>query len=278
MQKVRIALRGKAEILMGKKTMMRRCITKTENESYAELLPHLRGNVGLIFTHGDLLELVDLLETHKVAAPARVGAVAQDDVIIPKGITNMDAQKTSFFQALNIATKITKTLIEIVSDVHILKEGDRVGPSEAALLNMLGISPFTYGVDPIMVYEQGSTYSPDVLSIRPADVLAKFMSGVANVAAVSLALGMPNAASVPHMIVNGYKNVLSVALATDISFPQAEKAKAFLKDPSAFAVVAAPAAASGAPAAGGAAAAAKAPEPEPEPEEEEGMDGFSLFD
>jgi large subunit ribosomal protein LP0 len=54
------------------------------------------------------------------------------------------------------------------------------------------------------------------------------MAGIQNVAAVSLAIGYPTLAAVPHMLVNGYKNVLAVALATDITFKQAEKAKAFL--------------------------------------------------
>lgn len=36
--------------------------------------------------------------------------------------------------------------IEIVNDVNILKPGDKVGASEATLLNMLNISPFSYGL------------------------------------------------------------------------------------------------------------------------------------
>jgi large subunit ribosomal protein LP0 len=271
LQQVRIALRGRAEILMGKNTMMRKCIELSENEDWERLLPHFKGNVGLIFTNEDLVDIRNVLREYRMAAPARVGAIAQDDVIIPKGNTNMDAQKTSFFQALNITTKITKGSIEIVSDVTVLKEGDRVGPSEAALLNMLGISPFKYGVEPVMIYDSGSMYQPKVLDLTTQMILGKFMIGVSNVAAVSLACGLPNRASVPHMVINGYKNVLSVALATEISFPLAEKAKAFLADPSAF-VVAAPAAA-----AGGDAKAAE-PEPEAEESEEEEMDGFSLFD
>lgn len=46
---------------------------------------------------------------------------------------------------------------------------------------------------------------------------------MANVAAVSLAIGYPTAASVPHSIVNGFKNLLAVAVATDITFKEAEQ-------------------------------------------------------
>ena len=58
----------------------------------------------------------------------------------------MGPEKTSFFQALAIPTKITKGTIEIIKDVDIIKAGDRVGMSEATLLNMLKISPFSYGL------------------------------------------------------------------------------------------------------------------------------------
>lgn len=272
-QNVRIAMRGWAEVLCGKNTLMRRCIINTENPKYQSIVPHLKGNVAMIFTKESLTKVVDVLNEYRVNAPARVGAVCQDPIIIPSGPTGMDAQKTSFFQALNITTKIARGAIEIMSDVNLLNTGDRVGPSEAALLNMLGISPFKYGIEPVMVYDQGSLYSPDVLFITPEIVLGKFFAGVANVAAVSLALNRPNMVSVTHMLLNGYKNVLSVALATDISFPQAEKAKAYLADPSAFVVAAAPAAA-----AGGAAPAAAAAPPPPEEESDEEMDGFDLFD
>ncbi len=44
----------------------------------------------------------------KVGAPARVGLVAPNDVTIHAGNTGMDPSQTSFFQALNIPTKINK--------------------------------------------------------------------------------------------------------------------------------------------------------------------------
>lgn len=48
------------------------------------------------------------ISAFKVGAPARVGLVAPNDVTIPAGNTGMDPSQTSFFQALNIPTKINK--------------------------------------------------------------------------------------------------------------------------------------------------------------------------
>merc|ERR1712024_252835 len=151
------------------------------------------------------------------------------------------------------------------------KAGDRVGMSEATLLNMLKISPFTYGLVVQKVYDSGSVFDPEILDITDDDLKAKFMSGVAQVAALSLAISYPTIASVPHSVVNGMKNLLAVAAVTDITFKEAEMLKEFLDDPSKFAAAAAPAAAEAAPAA----AAAKVEEEE---EEEDDDMGFGLFD
>ena len=155
--------------------------------------------------------------------------------------------------------------------MQLLKEGDKVGLSEATLLNMLNISPFTYGLVVLQVYDQGTVFSPKILDITDDDLIKSFGQAVANIASVSLAIGYPTVASVPHSIMNGFKNLLAVAAITDVSFKEAETLKEYLKDPSKFAVAAAPAAAaSEAPK-----AAAKVEEPEEESDDDM---GFGLFD
>jgi large subunit ribosomal protein LP0 len=274
MQEIRIALRGKAVVLMGKNTMMRKAIRgyMEKNPDLERLLPHIKMNVGFVFTKEELITIRDLLLANKKAAPAKAGANAPVDVTIPAQNTGMGPEKTSFFQALQIPTKITKGTIEIIQDVPIIKVGDKVGASEATLLNMLKISPFTYGLLIQKVYDAGSIFDPEILDITDEDIKQKFMAGVANVAAVCLTINYPTIASVPHSIVNGMKNLLAVAAVTEISFKEAETLKEFLADPSKFAAAAPAAAASAAPA-----AAAAAKEPEPESEEDDDM-GFGLFD
>lgn len=65
--------------------------------------------------------------------------------------------------------------IEIINDVHILKEGDKVGASDATLLNMLNISPFNYGLLVEMVYDSGTIFEPRILDIKPEDLRVKFI-------------------------------------------------------------------------------------------------------
>jgi len=274
MQQIRMSMRGYGIVLMGKNTMMRKAIRghMNNNPDLERLLPHIKGNIGFVFTNGDLIEVRDKLLENKVAAPARAGAISPVDVIVPAQNTGLGPEKTSFFQALAIPTKISRGTIEIINDVKLLKPGDKVGASESTLLNMLKISPFTYGLEIQQVYDQGTVFSPEVLDITDDDIRAKFLEGVRNVASVCLQIGYPTVASVPHSIVNGFKNLLAIAAETDITFPEAEQMKAFLADPSAFAVAAPDAAEEEAPA-----AAEEAAKEESEEESDDDM-GFGLFD
>ncbi|RLN87921.1 hypothetical protein BBJ28_00009191 [Nothophytophthora sp. Chile5] len=275
MQQIRLVLRGRGEVLMGKNTLMRKAfhsfVKKNPGHPLENFIPMLKGNVGFVFTNEDLNEIREVLESNKVPAPARVGAIAPLDVIVPPGPTGADPGQTSFFQALQIATKIQKGQIEIVTEVLLTKKGEKVGNSEAALLQKLDILPFSYGLVLVQVYDNGSIFDPVVLDLTEADLCAKFVAGLRNVAAISLEIGFPTLASIPHSIANAFKDLVAIAVECEtFSFEKAEPFKAFLADPSAFAV-AAPA--------GGAAAPAEVKKEEKVEEEEEadlggGMDMF----
>lgn len=59
MQQIRMSLRGHAVVLMGKNTMMRKAIRGhlETNPALERLMPHIKGNVGFVFTKGDLVEV-----------------------------------------------------------------------------------------------------------------------------------------------------------------------------------------------------------------------------
>lgn len=276
MQQIRNSLRGHAIVLMGKNTMMRKALRGhlDKNPAVEKILPHLKGNVGLVFTKGDLTEVRDKINENQVAAPAKAGAMAPVDVSIPPQNTGLGPEKTSFFQALSIPTKISRGTIEILTEVKLVHANERVGASEATLLNMLKISPFSYGLQVQQVYDSGTIFSPEILDITNEDLCQRFMQGVMNIASLSLAIGYPTLASAPHSLINGFKNLLAVAAATDVTFKEAETVKEYLADPSKFAAMAVTAAPTSA-----APAEEKKEEKKEESEEEEDDDmGFGLFD
>ncbi|KAJ2489819.1 ribosomal protein P0 (A0) (L10E) [Coemansia sp. RSA 2050] len=273
----RRSLRGEAEVLMGKNTMVRRALKMLlpKNPQLESLLPFVRGNVGFVFTNNpDLKEVRDKIISNRVAAPARAGAIAPVDVFVPAGNTGMEPGQTSFFQALGIPTKIARGTIEITSDVHLVKIGDKVGASEATLLNKLNISPFTYGMSVVQIYDNGNTFSPAVLDITEEDLVKSVVAGITTIAAISLASNYLTLPAVPHLVINEFKKVLAISIATDYTIDAAKSIKELLDNPEAMAAAAAAASASSA-AAPATAAVSKAVEEEEESDEDM---GFGLFD
>jgi len=276
MHEIRGSLRSEAVVLMGKNTMVRRAIKGwiAENPEYERLLPHVKGNVGFVFTNGDLKTIRDKILSNKVAAPARAGAVAPADVYIPAGNTGMEPGKTSFFQALGVPTKIARGTIEITADLKLVEAGQKVGASETVLLNMLNISPFTYGMGISQVYDQGNTFPPNVLDIEESQLLKAFSSAIATIACISLAANFPTLPSVMHSVVNSYKKVLAVAIGTEYSWPEIDELKDRIANPDAYA--------SAAPVAAETTTEAAAPvaedKPESEAEDSDGSGFGGLFD
>jgi len=278
MHEIRQSLLGDAVVLMGKNTMVRRALKGfiNDNPEYERLLPHVKGNVGFIFTNGDLKATRDKILSNRVAAPARAGAVAPGDVYIPAGNTGMEPGKTSFFQALGVPTKIARGTIEITTDLKLVEAGAKVGASEATLLNMLNISPFTYGMKVQQVYEEGQSFSPDVLDIEESQLLKALSSAIATITTISLAANYPTLPSVIHSLINGYKKVISVALEVDYSWEAIDELKDRIANPDKYASAAPTAAAASTEAAAPAAAKEEEKEEEKEESDDEGFGG--LFD
>lgn len=226
----------------------------------------LRGNTGLIFSNGDLSEIKKVIDDLAREAPAKVGAVAPDEVWIRAGSTGLDPKQTSFFQQLQIQTKIVKTQIEIVADKKIITAGQKIEATHAALLDKLKIRPFHYKMGVKKVYEEGAIFGPDVLDITSEDILKSLKLSIANMASISMASGYITKPAVPHILANAFKNLAAVTFDSDYSFKQADKLKEAAKN----AVHVAPVAAAGG-------APAKAAAVEEKKEEEADVDMGGLF-
>merc|ERR1712071_448157 len=105
---------------------------------------------GFIFCHSTaaLQDARDSLAEFVVPAAAKAGVTAPKDVMIPAGPSGLEPSQTSFFQALNIPTKIVKGAIEITADFKICQ-----------------------------VYQDGAVFDAAVLDIDDAVLMTKFMTG-----------------------------------------------------------------------------------------------------
>jgi len=271
-----------AYMIMGKNTLMKAALTKANtkpeegDDDYEErkgtwkfsaniekIIAQLKGNTNIIFSNGDLGDVKSILDDEVRPSPAKAGMLAPDDVTIPKGPTGLDPKQTSFFQTLQIQTKIVKAQIEIVADKQVIVAGEKIDSTQAALLDKLKIYPFAYKMNVKKVLQDGSVFDAAVLELTTDSILAKFKKAVAVQAQFSLGAGYATSASVPHSLGNGFKNLVAVSAMTGYEFPQA---KVILE------------AAKNAPASGGGGAVAvEAPKEEEKKEETEDVDMGGLF-
>ena len=179
---------------MGKNTMIRKCIReyceRKGDNTWMALAEKMIGNVGVIFTTGEMGDVKEKIKEFVVPAPAKAGAVAQVDVVVPAGPTGMEPSQTNFFQTLNIATKINKGAIEILSEVTVVTAGEKVTSSAATLLGKLGFTPFTYGLEAMFVYDNGNVFDVKVLDITD-DAIAAMFARVSRTSCVSLGRTTP---------------------------------------------------------------------------------------
>ncbi|KAA0153200.1 hypothetical protein FNF29_03388 [Cafeteria roenbergensis] len=267
-QDVRLALRDEATVLMGKNTTIRRVFrdyfSRNPDSPHRGLADMVGGNMGFVFTNGDVAKVRETILSFKVPAPARTGSVAPADVFIEPGPTGCDPGQTAWFQALNIPTKIQRGQIEMIARVHLIKEGEKVTDSSSALLQKLDIKPFAYSVVVHTVYDDGEIFDAAVLDLTEANLITKLLTGADVIAALGLELGVPTKCSIKHSINTAYKACLAVGLGTEYKWAAVTEFEAFFKNPGAFGP---------APAA----AAAAVVEEEEEEEEEESVAAGGMF-
>merc|ERR1719231_539851 len=192
--------------------------------------------MGYIFaTNCQLDAIKEVLNARFLQSAAKPGQESMVDLSLPSGPTGMDPSQTSFFQTLNIATKIVKGQIELISEFPMLKKGEKVTAGGAVLLAKLGIRPFSYKMEVRMVFQNGGVFDAAVLDISDAVLISKFLNGVNNMAAFSREIGIPTEAGLPHAFGNAFKNVAALVGEIDFEFKEVEDVKKFFANPEAYA-------------------------------------------
>jgi len=221
-QLIRHDLLGKGVFLMGKNTTI-----KLSLKQFAEERPELRGvdkviknNVGVIFTNGSFSEILDIFENRKVHSVAKPGDLSQGDLWIEPVFTGLDPGKTSFFQALGIVTKITKGKIEILSRCQALVNGKRVGHSEAALLSLLGITPFVYKMKPLYAYSDGNFFDVEYLSLDAGSAEKMLREEMVKIASLALGAGVATESTAEQEVSSQLREIFSIAAAVDFDLPE----------------------------------------------------------
>eukprot|EP00487_Bulimina_marginata_P009729 TRINITY_DN421_c0_g1_i4.p1 TRINITY_DN421_c0_g1~~TRINITY_DN421_c0_g1_i4.p1 ORF type:complete len:195 (-),score=23.35 TRINITY_DN421_c0_g1_i4:267-851(-) len=118
------------------------------------------------------------------------------------------------FQDMGIETRINRGQIDVISEQHIIRKGEKVGASEASLLSQLNIKPFCYGVSVDSIYEKGEVIKDASFMDMSMDEIAEaFYGGLHQVAALCFTMNQRQTTmlNIPHSILNAYKQTLGIS-------------------------------------------------------------------
>lgn len=144
-QELRTTMKDYARIFMGKNQLMRYALGKTEEESYRgktwQLGRLLKGMTGLLFTSAPEEKVRTALSSASRPCLARGGDVASKTIVIPQG--PLDRDKYSFalepeLRKLGLPTSLQNTVIHVLCDHVLCKEGDVLTSAQARLLKHFG--------------------------------------------------------------------------------------------------------------------------------------------
>jgi large subunit ribosomal protein L10 len=153
-QKIKKSLRGKAEVVVAKKSIVIRAIGRVEKGVVQNLKKQIEADIALIFSDIEAFELAGILIDNQSSAKAKVGDVAPEDINIEPGPTNlMPGPAISELGAVGLKVKVENGKLAIVQGTTIIKEGKIIDEKVANVMGKLNITPMKAGFIPVSAYD-----------------------------------------------------------------------------------------------------------------------------
>ena len=215
LQEMRNNLKNDAVIRMAKKNLIDLALEdcNADKTNVVDLSEHMDGQVAIIATEMNPFKLYKILEKSKTSAPAKAGAIAPDDIVVPEGDTGLT--NLAFMGELGqvgIPARPQDGKIFIQKETVVVNAGEEVSKQMAATLARLDINPMEVGMDLKAVYEEGSIYTSDVLAIDEEQTLADVQNAFKNAFNLSVNAAIPTSETTSTIITLAYTRAVNVGV------------------------------------------------------------------
>lgn len=222
-QEIRKKLRGQAEVLVAKNTILKKVANATAEKkpNFEDFAERLDGSNLLLFTGMNPYALILFLNKNKVRVPAKAGDTATSEIIIPGGNTGLQPGPViSEFGEVKVTTRIEGGSIWVARDTVVAEKGDTISPKLASLLSKLGMKPMEAGLLIVWAFDDGTILKPEDLVFD----LEAYKSDLGEACRDALALAVETEYVQPEtasMIIGGaYRE--AIYLANEAEFPTSE--------------------------------------------------------
>jgi len=153
-QKIKKGLRGKADVLIAKKSLITRAIDMIEKGALQNLKKEIGANVALFFSNIDAFELSGLLSENQSSAKAKAGDIAPEDIKVEPGLTELiPGPAISELSNVGLKVAVENGKLAIKQGATIVKEGEEINENVAGVMAKLNIEPMKVGFIPLAAYD-----------------------------------------------------------------------------------------------------------------------------
>ncbi len=217
LHEMRDKLRGKATIMVIRKSLIRLAIEKVDKNGLKDLEVLIQNQPALLLSEKDPFELARIIDSSKSFAAAKEGDIAPIDIVVKAGPTSLKPGPViGELQRVKIPAGVEGESIVVKKDTVVVKEGEVIDRNVADIIGKLGIEPMEIGLDLVAVWDQGTIFKKDILFIpqeKYVDDLKYAHSCAFNLA---MSINYISEGTVPHLITKAYKEALSLAMQANI--------------------------------------------------------------
>lgn len=220
LQSIRQSLRGKAKIIVSKKSLISHSLEKLaeSREGIMDLSQHMSGQIAFVLTDMNPFKLFKELEATKTQAPARGGEISPEDILVKEGDTPFKPGPVmSELQRAGLPASIEGGKVVIKKDTVLVKRGDTIPRDVAQVLTRLEIYPITVGLNLRGVYEDGTIFSAEDLRIDEVEFMGKLSSAIGSATNLAMFVGYVTDITIRPLIVQAETRALNLAMFTSIS-------------------------------------------------------------
>lgn len=223
--KVRKELAPDVKFFVMKKTLIKKACELSDRNGLKELVKRLPMNLVVIFSKKDPFETYRLISERKVEVFMKPGDLAEEDVVIPAGPTDLAPGPILMdLRAMNIPTKIQGGKVAIAESVTILKKGDRASVQIADLLRNLNIKPLKVGFKVTgALDDEGLMYSLEVLSVSLEDILRSIQMAHLRSLSLAIEIGEINRHTIAPLTQRAIRRALTLSVGigwlSDVTIP-----------------------------------------------------------
>jgi len=180
LQKIKKDLRGKAEIISAKKSIILRALDETKIPEISNLKANVIEDMALLFSNDDGFELSAWLNDNKNPIGAKQGQEAGEDITIEEGPTELvPGPVISELGALGLQIMVEEGKITIRKSKVVVKKGDKINAAAVSIFQKLGIKPFMIGLTPLAFYDNSSKKVYVGVKVDKKKTLQEFVAGFA---------------------------------------------------------------------------------------------------